>query len=119
MVYCQSCGTGFPLAYPSFRSKVAQTEDGKIVAACDIKKGEVIEKCPLLEWGATRDWKLYNKSGQPVIPLGLVLRYGKEAEGNIRIEIKTHFLFTYATKDIQKNNPIYLPENTDGNAPSN
>ena len=108
VVHCPSCGSGHLLCSKPFRSKVSLTEDGTVVTSQRIKKGELIEKCPLVGFAGIGEWRFLNTIGDPVIPLGLILRYGQSDEGNVSIEIKEHFLFVFASQDMKKHHPLNL-----------
>jgi len=108
VVYCSGCGKNFILESSPFRNKISLSESGEIVASEDIKKGELLEKCPLIEWEQVPSWRFMNDRGHPVIPLGYVLRYSKGETGNVFLKVKTHFLFVYALTDITKSHPITI-----------
>jgi len=109
MIYCGSCGLGHPLSHTPFQSRVALTEDGLVVSSEAIKKGELIERCPLSKLDINLDWGFRNNKGDPVIPLGLILRYNQtEDEPNVILEIREHFLFVFALSNIEKHQPLSI-----------
>jgi len=108
VVHCPSCGSGHLLSAKPFQSKVSLTEDGAVVTSQQVKKGELLEKCPLVGFGGAGNWGFVNNKNEPVIPLGLVLRYGQSDEGNVFIEIKEHFLFVFASHNMKKHQPLKL-----------
>lgn len=108
VVHCSSCGVGHLLSSKPFQSKVSLTEDGAVVVSQRVKKGELLEKCPLVGFDSVGGWGFLNNKGVPVIPLGLILRYGQSSEGNVSIEIKEHFLFVFASHDMEKHHPLKI-----------
>ena len=100
-VACPACHTQHRISLEPFRSRAALTEKAEVCAAEDIKKGEIIERCPLMPVDVD-GWRFFNNSGERVIPLGLVLRYSSAQVHNVVIDIGRSLLTVYAARPIKK-----------------
>ena len=109
-IACPICNIGHTISEEPFVAAVAISVEGTIVTSRNVKKNEIVEKCPLMLGDLLKEGANYffNQKGEKAIPLGLVLRYESSEDYNTKVVIKDDYLWVLALRDIPKHKPLTL-----------